>query len=77
MFFVMVNNNKKPSTGKKATFQASKWIEDKIKEATMKVELRDVSRNLLKDFDAELFEGPKKVGGFYTELSDYEKKIFE
>ena len=72
----MEKNNKKPSTGKKATFQASKQIEDKIKEATMKVELLRVSRNALKDFDAEIFEGPKKVGGFYTELSDYEKNGF-
>ena len=59
------------------TFQASKQIEDKIKEATMKVELGHVSRNFLKDFDPELLEGPKKEGGFYTEWSDYEKKVFE
>ena len=72
----MENNNKKPSTGKKVTFQASKQIEDKIKGAEMKVQLVHVSRNFLKDSDPELFEGPKKVGVFYTEWSDYEKKGF-
>ena len=72
MFRVFVA--KKTPNVKKVTFhKSSKIIENKIRVARLKIELRHVSRNLMKDFDAALFEKPKKLGGHYTEWSDYEK----
>ena len=44
-------------------FRASKQMEEKIELARLKIELRHASRNLLKDFDAKLFEEPKKLEG--------------